>query len=87
MIKNTYSIQWTQDTFCFSEQEQVAQQKFNTVKNFRANSVLEGKRKLHKILDGEKIFNTMYSVYIHLGVIRVIWASVVCNLDQSRDWL
>jgi len=22
-----------------------------------------------------------------LGVIRVIWASVVCNLDQSRDWL
>jgi len=31
-----------------------------------------------------KIFNT---VYIHLGVIRVIWASVVCNLDQSRDWL
>jgi len=22
-----------------------------------------------------------------LGVIRVIWASAVCNLDQSRDWL
>jgi len=29
----------------------------------------------------------MYSVYIHLGLIRVIWVSVVCNLDQSRDWL
>jgi len=26
-------------------------------------------------------------VYIHLGVIRVFWASVVCNLDQSCDWL
>jgi len=40
-----------------------------------------------KILNGEKIFNTAYSVYIHLGVIRVIWDSEVCNLDQSRDWL
>ena len=36
-----------------------------------------------KILNGEKIFNTVYSVYIHLGVIRAIWASVVCNLDKS----
>jgi len=26
----------------------------------------------------------MYSVYIQLGVIRVIWASVVFSLDQSR---
>jgi len=26
-------------------------------------------------------------VHIYLGVIRVIWASVVCNLDRSRDWL
>jgi len=26
-------------------------------------------------------------VYIHLVVIRVIWASVICNLDQRRDWL
>ena len=34
-----------------------------------------------------KKFNTVYSLYIYLGVIRVIWASVVCNLDQSRDWL
>ena len=30
------------------------------------------------------MFNTMY---IHLGPIRAIWASVVCNLDQSHDWL
>jgi len=37
-----------------------------------------------KILHGEKIFNTEH---IHLGVIRVIWASVLCNLDQSREWL
>jgi len=40
-----------------------------------------------KILNSENIFNTVYSVYIHLGVIRVIWASVVCNLDRSRDCL
>jgi len=26
-------------------------------------------------------------VYIHLGMIHVIWASVACNLGQSRDWL
>ena len=37
-----------------------------------------------KILKSENIFNT---VYVHLWVIRVVWASVVCNLDQSRDWL
>jgi len=35
-------------------------------------------------VNGEKILNT---VYIQLGMIRVTWASVVCNLDQSRDWL
>ena len=35
-------------------------------------------------MNGEKIFNT---VYIHLGAIRAIWASVVCNLGQSHDWL
>jgi len=32
-------------------------------------------------MNGEKIFNT---VYIHLGAIHAIWASVVCNLDQSH---
>jgi len=51
---------------------------FNTVKNFRASASCS------KILNGENIFNTVYSVYIHLGVIRVIWGSVVCNLDQSQ---
>jgi len=51
---------------------------FNTVKIFRASTSCS------KIVNGEKIFNT---VYIHLGVIRVIWASVVCNLDQRREWL
>ena len=35
-------------------------------------------------MNGEKMFNT---VYIHLGSIRAIGASVVCNLDQSHDWL
>jgi len=36
---------------------------------------------------GENNFNAVYSVYSHLGEIRVIWVSVLCNLDQSRDWL
>jgi len=40
-----------------------------------------------KILNGEKIFGTMCSVYIPLEAIRVIWASVVCHVDQRRDWL
>ena len=48
---------------------------FNRVKNFRATLFFQG-------MNGEKIFNT---VYIHLAVICVIWASVVCNLDQRRD--
>jgi len=51
---------------------------------FQGNSVFfKGKRKLLKNVNCEKIFNT---VYIHLGAIRVIWASVVCNQDQRRDW-
>jgi len=37
-----------------------------------------------KIVNCEKIFN---AVYIHLGTIRVIGVSVVCNQDQRRDWL
>jgi len=40
-----------------------------------------------KILNDKKIFITVNSLSIHLRVIRVIWASVVSNLDQSRDWL
>jgi len=51
---------------------------FKEVKNFRARASCS------KILNGEKIFNRRY---IHLGAIRVIWASVLYNLDQSREWL
>ena len=39
------------------------------------------------MLNGEKIFNAVYSEYIHLGMVRVSWASLVCNLDKTRDWL
>jgi len=46
-------------------------------KNFQGNFVFSGQAQ-------EKIFNT---VYIHLGGIRVIWASAVCNQDQRYDWL
>ena len=55
MIKNIYSIQWIQGTLYFSGQVQVAKKSwmvkniFNTVKNFRANSIFQGKRKLLKI--------------------------------------
>jgi len=34
-----------------------------------------------KMLNGENIFIAVYSVYIYLGVVRVNWASLVCNLD------
>ena len=47
------------------------------MKNFRASAICS------KLLNGEKIFNT---VYIRLGVIRVIWARVMCNLDQSQTF-
>jgi len=62
---------------------------FNTVNNFRATLFFGASESesCSKILNGEKSFNAVYSVYIHLGVIREYWASVVCNLDQSRDWL
>jgi len=33
------------------------------------------------MLNGEKFFNAVCSVYIHLGVVRANWASFVCNLD------
>ena len=59
-------------------------QKFNTVKNFKANTVFQGKRKL---LKNPARWKNSTTVYIHLGVIRVFWASVLCNLDQSREWL
>jgi len=47
--------------------------------------LFQGKCKLLKNRERWNIFQ--YNVYIHLGVIHVIWASVLCNLDQSRDWL
>jgi len=40
--------------------------------------------KIFNSVNCEKIFNSVYPVYIHLRVIRAIWASVVCNLVQSR---
>jgi len=54
---------------------------FNTAKILRENSVFEGKRKLLKNPEPWKYFQySIFSVY-SLEVIRVIWASVVCNLD------
>jgi len=29
------------------------------------------------MLNSEKMFNAVYSVYIHLGLVRVNWASLV----------
>ena len=43
----------------------------------------QGKRKLLKNRQLWKNLNTV----IRLGAIRVIWASVVCDQDQRRDWL
>jgi len=40
---------------------------FNTVKILRENSVFQGKRKMLKNPEVKNIFNTVYSVYIHLG--------------------
>jgi len=57
---------------------------FKTVKNFRTTLFLQGKRKLFNNRERWKNVNT---VYIHLGAIRAIWASVVCNLDRSHDRL
>ena len=100
--KNMYWIQGIQSKVCFSGQAQscskswIARNKFNTVTNFRASA------NCSKILNGEKTFNAVYSVHIHLRVIPSsvwgwsslhihlgggIWASVMCNLDQSPDWL
>jgi len=62
---------------------------FNTVKKFRANSAFQGKGKLLKNPEQWKYFHyRVFSVQrIHLGVIRAIWASVMCNMDESRGWL
>jgi len=60
---------------------------FNIVKILRENSIFEGKHKLLKNPEHWKYSQySIFSVY-SLGAIRVIWTSVVCDLDQSRDWL
>ena len=54
---------------------------FNTMKILRENSDFESKRKFLKNPEQWKYFQCgILSVY-SLGVIRVIWASVVCKLD------
>jgi len=60
---------------------------FNAVKIYKGKLLFQASPNCSKILNSENIFNSVQSVYIHFGVIRVIWASVVRNLDQSRDWL
>ena len=65
-------------TSAVAEKSWIVKNIFNAVKIFRAAASYS------KIVNCEKIFN---AVYIHLGAIRVIWASVVCNQDQRRDWL
>jgi len=53
--------------------------------NFQSSSIfVRASASCSKIVNCKKMFNT---VYIHLGTIRVMWASLVCNLDQRRDWL
>jgi len=58
--------------------------KFNTVKILGQTLSFRASASCSKILHGEKIFNT---AHIHVGVIRVISASLLCNLDQCREWL
>jgi len=82
-----------QSKLCFSGQAQSCSKILNGKKYIQYSENIQGKlffrasANCSKILNSENIFNTVYSVCIHFGVIRVIWASVVCNLDQSRDWL
>jgi len=88
--KKYIQLQWKfQGKLCFQGKHKLlkilnVKSIFNTVNFFRAALFFLGKRKLLKNCELWNIFN---SVYIHLGAIRAIWASVVCNLDQSRDWL
>jgi len=49
-------------------------------KDIQYSEKFQGKRKVAQILNGEEFVNTMYSVYIHMGVIRVPCVhSVVCG--------
>jgi len=45
--------------------------------NFEGKLCFSWQAQVDQILNSKNIFNTVYS----LGVIRVIWAGVVCNLD------
>ena len=57
---------------------------FTTVKIFRATLFFfQGKR---KSLKNRELWQNFSTVCIHLGAIRVIWTSVVCNKDQRRVW-
>ena len=84
------SIHWkSPGQLCFLGQAQIVKNPeykkyIQYSENFQGNCFFRASASCSKIVNGEKFFNT---VYIHLGMIRVIWASVVCNLDQSRDWL
>jgi len=53
--------------------------------NFQGNSVFSGQAQPAQKSRTVKKFSIQFTY--SLGVIRVIWTSVVCNLDQSRDWL
>ena len=76
MLKNM-SIQWKiSGQLCFSGQAQVAQKSW-TIKNIHSIQWIQGTlcfsvqaQSCSKILNGEKSFSTVYSVYIHLGVIK-----------------
>jgi len=85
---NNISIQWKiSGETLFSGQAQVVKypeckKYIQYSEQFQANSVFWGQAQ--KSWTVKKILNT---VYIHLRVICVIWASAVCNLDRSRDRL
>jgi len=72
---------------CFSRQAQSCSKTLNVKKYIQCSEIFQASPNCSKILNSENVYNTVYSMYIHFGVIRVIQASVVCNLDQSRDWL
>ena len=62
----------------------VKKNKFNTVKNFRT-TLFSGQAQVAQKSWTAKKFSIFNTVYIHLGVICVIRATVVCNMEQSRD--
>ena len=71
-----------QAKLCFSGQAQSCSKLLNGKiyikysEKFQSKLCFSGKRKLVKIANGGKNFITVFSMYIHLQVIRVLWASV-----------